>query len=510
MRLLQDGAQAAWLSLLRFLEIRSEGESLPQRAVCPFCRQTSLLIFDDSASRTQWHSCSACSRSGDLVDLAAGVWDLAIEATLARLRDHGLLQESDDFERSRTYLAEKAAYGRLAELVRKASLRSATWWAMGKARTLLSLGLRTRVTIEQWRSHMSPLVGLVDAAGCNDTFGRKLFRGEEWSDIAVVPFWTLPNRLSGVGLLGKDGAPKHRLWRRAPGLGKDADFGLAGVDVAWRSHPKLDAFVVGVANLATLLRVHLRHARIGDRSPPLVAWHDSDQGRTRPGSWQALGRRPVLLCGRLGWKELRQAAENDAFIAFHQSPALTSKDELPVLERMARVIHDALPWRKALARWLELASQSEVEELIRPLAEEPEPWINHVLALPRVQNLLRERRLARCVIWDGVRWFEDEQGWRTNKRHVTDYVLRLDELRVQGTVGRFHGRVLKNGTEAHFTVAASDIQDRPKAALREIERSAMLQGHGLIETQIPPNKLFTLAKKFKPWRTVYDQGSESV
>ena len=63
------------------------GPSLPAQTVCPFCHKNRLSIYADVSATGCWHCCHDCHRSGDLIELAAGVWEMEPDTALRRLHN---------------------------------------------------------------------------------------------------------------------------------------------------------------------------------------------------------------------------------------------------------------------------------------------------------------------------------------------------------------------------------------------------------------------------------------
>ena len=58
---------------------------LPSNLACPRCRQLACYVYADSILGGEWLHCRHCGLAGDMVDIAAQLWNLEIPATLLRL-----------------------------------------------------------------------------------------------------------------------------------------------------------------------------------------------------------------------------------------------------------------------------------------------------------------------------------------------------------------------------------------------------------------------------------------
>ena len=89
-------ALVPWSLLLDVLELNVRLLVLPARVQCPLCKQEQLNITEDYLAGGQWFHCRNCKESGDMIELAAKVWGLSIEATIIKLMRRGIDLPVDD------------------------------------------------------------------------------------------------------------------------------------------------------------------------------------------------------------------------------------------------------------------------------------------------------------------------------------------------------------------------------------------------------------------------------
>src|SRR5688572_20314956 len=87
---------AAFGQVLPLLELRPPGPALPLAVRCPFCGKTAgLFIYRDVTYGGEWSHCRGCDFSGDMIELAAGVWKLDVRAAAAKLARLGALPAAE-------------------------------------------------------------------------------------------------------------------------------------------------------------------------------------------------------------------------------------------------------------------------------------------------------------------------------------------------------------------------------------------------------------------------------
>ena len=80
-----------WTRLLPALGVENiRTTALPQIFHCPGCHAQQLHVYDDRVCGGQWAYCRGCNFSGDLIELAAHVWQIDVPAALAKLEALGL------------------------------------------------------------------------------------------------------------------------------------------------------------------------------------------------------------------------------------------------------------------------------------------------------------------------------------------------------------------------------------------------------------------------------------
>ena len=76
---------AQWTDVLPLLGVELPNLALPVRISCPLCSGSRMCILADPLQDGQWHYCLDCRTTGDMLDLAAKVWQLPLPETVRKL-----------------------------------------------------------------------------------------------------------------------------------------------------------------------------------------------------------------------------------------------------------------------------------------------------------------------------------------------------------------------------------------------------------------------------------------
>jgi hypothetical protein len=98
-----------WSKLASELEIHLRTVGLPAATHCPLCNKGVVRVYRDALVGGQWFHCQTCGRQGDMIELAAAVWELGIPDTVSRLRRLGF-DLPDSESDIRHYIQDQVEY----------------------------------------------------------------------------------------------------------------------------------------------------------------------------------------------------------------------------------------------------------------------------------------------------------------------------------------------------------------------------------------------------------------
>lgn len=343
--------QPQW-NISRFIDWRDVAEdlgvdvrqsrSLPAIVTCPRCKQhrqplgrlPRSLIFQHFTHGGQWHCCSGCGRSSDLLGLLAELWRLDIPAAAARARRRGLFKSQSVGAEALTNYLQGLRQDRItAELLATSSpgqlynpllgnlLQRLTWqvsnnvaWREESVEKLFGALPATEITAA-WGSDNPRPVNRWHSCVLNP-FNGKVFTGADWQLALLVPFYELPGRPAGFQVFGR-------------GLKTDRDSFFVAADADPKKyiregglhyHPQTllePDWVVACSELKNYLRFQTRHMLHHSTPLPLVGWRAETAVQTRH-AWQQLAAQTLVLWEiRVTPLSLRTAIEQNAKLAVY-------------------------------------------------------------------------------------------------------------------------------------------------------------------------------------------------
>lgn len=514
-----------WTEIIRVLGLPVHSQALPAQTRCPLCQRVKLRIFQDIPSGGQWHECGHCKSSGDMIELACKVWGLNTKEALIRLSRAGVSIGEicfDDNELTR-YIEDHLEYRKRIWSMWEQSQRYLESTHSNTVRSLQQqYRLRLRASRERWRQGPGQLFGALpknqieaafspnslNANGCNQS-SERAFKGKNWDEVLIFPFFDLPRRIRAFMFLGRSGDPiKDQVYKAtnlahpASRTSSEAGLGcLPAVELAGSP-----GTVVAVNDWLLALRLHVRTFNTSITAMPLVVWHDDGQHYTR-NAWDILhNRRIVFWTWELTAQVLRQAVHTDGLISTAGPDVATPSDVDRYLkvhrghDLTKAVIRQAKPWRKFLARWVRKVREPQVDGLFLEL----EALGEDVSAIARQcgRNIAYTDLpvIRRTVEVDGRSVIEKGDKWYAEKPNRTLSLILDASLRVTHAIrdhdsGQlfYRGFVLYQDTKYHFLQLASAFDENIASWIRDF-----LAYHGAGLVQYSPTwskRLYEIAAK---------------
>lgn len=457
-------AAVTWPKAADALGLSRMHDALPTVTTCPLCQAARLYVYDDAAGGC-WAHCRDCRFSGNLVDLAAKLWDTTPEAALHQLAcEHGASPDqaaaaADHWSQRRTLYQR-----RVADSWREAQRYLASGAAnVGWLRQQYGLGASVALNSARWGDGPARLLGALPyrrlAEVLSQSEGRRprgVFIGPGWADVLVVPFYDVPERICGFYAVGRKGVwPADHVYRTVPTAppaepGVDRaerpglrDAGLSFLPLLTDSPNPLGRYAVVVDDVIVALRLQLRNFQVSTRPLPIVAWHAD--GRARTGAaWSTLAEyKPVVWATSLTAQAIQQARWCNGMISLAGSSATDNKALGHYLrlktppDILRRVVGKARPWRDALTHWAKTWPETKVDELLLelqrlgvdlPMLTDEVPALRPytralITTAPTQQKIIK---LDRHVI------HERDSGWYLVDRHgprlLSDTIVRIEEV----------------------------------------------------------------------------------
>lgn len=528
-----------WDRLFGVLGAPPKSAVLPVIVPCPRCAGA-MEVRQDYTSGGQWASCRKCRFAGDMIQLASTVWRLNIPATLKKLAATGFEISSEPRTIEDYRHVHLGLQKRLAALWQKAQpyvIHHST-----TLRGLLSeLGLEVGFSPDRWLKGPGKILGGCSALDASMTIQPKsilydqalprpsgtcrVFKGGKWQDVAMIPFYDLPQRICAVGFIGRAGDMSRDyvfhplpIYTNLQDKTQRAEAGLAFHPDLFEHATDWDHTVVAVSDILLYLKLQFRQFEHLNQPLPLACWQHRPGDRlaaTRNG-WDLLkGRKVVLWDPGMSPDTLQQAIDRD-FHLCNIGPTKLRKDTMdqylwrstPValchkIQKLAR------PWPIALARMAEDWTDSQLEERLVQLQIKSHD-LKRLLkqctpdTRDRVRAMIQVDRNYRSIPMDGVNVLEQPDGWFCGQIHrfrntyelisdaklvihqVVHYAMRDQTL--------YKGVVLYHGEEIPFCELQDDVEKHTGKWLRKLLIS---KGKGLLKhnPRWSP-KLVTIATHF--------------
>jgi hypothetical protein len=424
---------------------------LPDRTVCPVCRQKQLNVYQDSISSEEWHHCNCCGSSGDLVQLAAAAWNCELEEALARLGASTLPLPNECLAEPRlqAYMRASAYRARVLELWETSRQSLITTNLAHDVRN--RLGLVLSMDRERTASGPARLFGTATMQQVERCFqptaghnlrqsADRVLPGKDWKSVVVIPYLHGPGRISQYLFVGRQNRPEDRIYKRIWLESRDNwcvqrdDAGLAGLLSVQPQHQH----VIASDDVLLMLRLQMRNFLLSTTPLPLVAWLPETM------CW------PVLNGGRLiFWSVqptpelIRHLINTDAELALvgprTDDPKVVAHwlrlKQAPDVER--QILERCRPWREAMRLWFKRAPEAELSAFLQAVARQNDPELTGIVAACHPPMSLRLNPLQIRSVRHGVHTYIERSGnLYVQLNRNRDRLLLPGELRVQQVLRR--------------------------------------------------------------------------
>ena len=467
-----------WQQWMRVFDLPVTSAALPLRTTCPVCATGSLLLYDDPIGGGQWAWCRDCRIAGDLIHIASRVWNCDTAVTVKRLvRHHGfqipLQANSVDlytrnchkplrvgrrlwdasqryFAKSNTQLRHKVHQLGCPVPDQSTRFQQLHGQLIGAAKSLdLELALFPR---GHRPKRSSP--GKVSLSG-------KLFKGDNWSEVLVLPRWSLPGRLAGFtfarGWTEKDTVPYY--------FGDEG--GLAFHPLTMLPRTKDERRIIATRNLRLFMQMQCRQLTLEGQPLPLVHWVSGQHATDTAWSmfrgleltlWEPKITATVLIAA---YRLNCHISVSEGGLAHQDRGGSLAREQVPS-EVTAAVLRGAKPWHEVLSLLIrqldDEALQTLLSELQQKRVDVPQMLVScSIPAQQRVRTLAGDTFEHRSLSINRQLLVERDGHWYCRERHgsgelVADAILKIDRVvyrqRRQQTL--YQGRIIYRQKEVTF------------------------------------------------------------
>lgn len=459
------------LTALSALGLVPEKPVFPAVMTCPLCHAPDLYLFDDTVTDGIWFHCEACRAHGDIITFGAQIWNTSTVEALNRFVALGAANAGETDRLSGEYLR---ALSRIKA--------GEDFWA-------------TTAT-QVWNHHDDVIACRVRELGLDDSLEScrgligvahhdqvaELCKGigraapprmREDGPSLVLPFYDLPNRMTGLLLIQYNEAfMSRRVFLPLSGNRKgksDAGYFLLHTAMAPAPESLRNSYFI-TDDLTWALTAHCTNLKSGLGLLPLAVAYSGPESRSAGLSWQTLGRAPRFFhSAHITPDTVTQAANAKGYVCalppdkIHRPPSAAR-----TLQRLAAIRRTAQTWQAALQETLktsnETAAQSFVAKVGLDLGKlqdflQRQPFISkdfagrllsHVESAPALPTKLQRN-------WTVLE--RDGGWWSITGTHISNAQVVIEKIVHADNGARMYvGNILINGRSLPFADSAEKIE----------------------------------------------------
>ncbi len=441
-------------------------------AKCPYCGANAWSIYQDNRNLEEWHYCSQCKVSGSILAMAAehlGVPEAEVLDTLIDQlglkispEDRIEFQNSQDYRR-RFQTAWSEARDNLKYLQRP------------QHQYLQGLGWQRPATmgLERFLAGPGQLYGMLSPEAANQHF-RQIFPPTQ-PMLAVVPYFRTPTEIGGFACF-----PQHReVFITCPTTSPEAsitgEIGFAGFQLLQKVQSR---HLIVTSMLSPMVMMHMHNFNTSKIPLPLIASRYG-YGPYRERQWSPLSGRNLILWERApSAPMLHQAMLTNASIVF-LGPVVEPDEELtgsrwwkwvhnePARDMMSRLLRNADPYEKALAKWSRCATEDEKVKLLKEAEQYSTPVYDlvHRIVRPGVDSEFGRRITVptRSQYPGGDHMvgytvlIEQKKKWLSRSGHVRlAGILRVEHLVIRNQSREYIGYFENDDKRIDFRVPVTE------------------------------------------------------
>lgn len=479
------------------------GSSLDQHGCtpCPLCTDGYLSRYCDDLLKVDWLHCHACKFSGDVIALCCHMWNAPAEAVIDRLQSSGVRPWGSWPDQSRIEAYERdhlRQESRIVEFWSKALDRRRRNYSKALEHIDWQLGIYPVQACESRLPEERRLVGAATIDEVEDLFhprssqaterlnhngrvslrrgsgagGRRIFKGEGWEEVLVLPFHDLPGRISGFLFVGRNadrsaGDFVFKAINRGPSNRPIKDAGIA-MRQALTGPPKQPfgdtIFLVPDPKIA--LQLQSRYLRSFRQLLPLgVVWSDGKHRSLAPGRG-LFGPRPIFWAPSADWDLLAMARSANGFIATGAPLGDRDGSRSSYFRWLPAIKKCAIPWKTVLCNDLQTRPIDESVQMLEYLGIRPgelQRLVGDASHKGPLQPLFERLSPQRSVGVRGQLIVETDDGWYSQRGNVQicNGKVEVDELLgCRSIPDQLVGSVQIGEERTRFQVSKPDVRRR--------------------------------------------------
>lgn len=488
--------------------------ALPYFGNCPACHQDSLHIFHDTVNSTEWHYCSTCKQSGDMIELAQRVWRLDIPTTIHKLRN--------EFPELKSYHIHDLVIKKYEANVVNSQVRAKEFWSMASSRLISTIGLRQlrlvmeitpNLSEEEWTKTGGQFIGSADRKEIDDFvdwstsfFSSKEIDTRHWKTMLVIPFWDAPEHISAFLFCHEESNQAvvpfkyYSVTPKSINSRHTTNAGIAMLPALFQS--KSDrGFIFLDPVLAA--RMHVKHYAVNTSTLPLAAVLATSP--TAPVVKEMSPSRELIYFDHKITPHLirhAQAVNGKVVCDSTVQGIYKYSRKTTVAHWLEKLYNEAISWDVALETCLSEMPASEVEQWFITLGW-PEAQLREFVAActpsvkEKLSKILDSRFSFRTTDIDTTTIIASDSQWvKSGGEVITNapfYIDRIIHYRAPQRI-LYQGHITYKSEDIPFLADRDDFEDKP---FKWIDEYLIKQGRGCVDYSVTWQRHgMTLSKRF--------------
>lgn len=507
---------------MRKLNLTTSINALPTLLDCPFCNcKKRMVLYPDPFYKGQWFHCKECRKSGDMLNLAASIWEVEEKVAAKNMVVRGIIPEYYYFDEALEIyqyrcLNARNRHNQFWENCKSSKLM----FESSEIRCILrDLGIQVPTDLDSWRKGMGRLLGLstkreaeaaiANSHGFEDKKTPAKLTGEyrsfigKWNDVVVIPYFDLPGRIREFMFVGYDNGKlqyAHKVLNHKKNSVKTTS--LAFFDQVLEDNQ--DEIIV-TSDLLMAIRMHARYAREQRKILPVTVIADpfSTQFLKELSLYNFTLSEPKLTCDT--FKALKA---NNVKIALDADNPIQKESLIHKYSPKAwidKVKSSSKTYMQVLEDWLPTVNKIEAQATVGTIdftAEEigkidSQQYPNIYKVICDLPNLTG--RIAKI---HNDEYYESEEGWFLKKtnRLISSARVRINAIMKSKSKVRLFGKIIYKDKTYDFIDSKGELE---KTAAKFIARILLDNGVKCVGVDRKYNgEIYQLAMIFSETRIV--------
>jgi hypothetical protein len=447
-----------------------------------------MTIYPDAFYKGQWFYCKDCKQAGDMLNLAATIWETTEVLAAKNLRIKGIIPDYFYFEKALGIYQAKCLDLRKKhlELWKKATDNSLIFESGELRDTLKALNITVPKNSDEWNKGMGKLVGAAHRRDIEEAIAVPSDMGErrytrmtgdsrpfvgKWRNMLIIPFFDMPGRIREFRFISHNGnslqyASKmlchRRIITRLPIL--------AFFDQIASASSEEDLIVVD--NLEVALALHSRNLRETGQMLPLCAIADTQMISL------GINLHPykfTLWNPELSVDIFKGLKESGVKVYLNEKSDWSKFDLQKFKPKVwiDKVREGRKPILEVLDGWLDKVGTIEAQVAVGGIAFSSED-VDAISGdqYPNLNKTLKSLSVSagKTITLNGEQFYEKENGWFSKKKNnpISTVKIKIDKIIAKEDKTINIGEIIYSGKSYPFYDEDGELDSDPCELIRKI------------------------------------------